>query len=165
MGETAKKAVTCHIIGQNIVIRDPLLIQGIWHSACTLETDSDERTVIDRCEELSSDMLLGKSRPRTMQSSYCSKFCTVASYAAFKTCRCLYYTSFLKRCLKMHNSRLTTNPLPCLVNRNSTLRFFHLNNTFIHYKDAPQINQERQSASEGKMKMMRKEKTMMTSFT
>lgn len=59
---------------------------GIWHSACTLETDSDERTVIDRCEELSSDMLLGKSRPRTMQSSYCSTLTTSGTtYASSET--------------------------------------------------------------------------------
>ncbi|VDL71169.1 unnamed protein product [Nippostrongylus brasiliensis] len=48
--------------------------KGLWHSACTLASDSDERTIIDRCEELSSH-LLEKSRTnghRAMQMSYCS---------------------------------------------------------------------------------------------
>ncbi|WKY13894.1 hypothetical protein Q1695_004608 [Nippostrongylus brasiliensis] len=61
---------------------------GLWHSACTLASDSDERTIIDRCEELSSH-LLEKSRAndhRAMQMSYCSTMTTSGTtYASSET--------------------------------------------------------------------------------
>ncbi|KAK6041469.1 hypothetical protein COOONC_21026 [Cooperia oncophora] len=62
---------------------------GIWHSACTLGSDSDERTVIDRCEELSNDVLLKKCRlndPKAMQISHCSTLTTSGTtYASSET--------------------------------------------------------------------------------
>ncbi|XGW05057.1 hypothetical protein V3C99_015883, partial [Haemonchus contortus] len=62
---------------------------GIWRSACTLASDSDETTVIDRCEELSDDVLLKKSRqnyPKPMQISYSSTLTTSGTtYASSET--------------------------------------------------------------------------------
>ncbi|ETN77342.1 hypothetical protein NECAME_11126 [Necator americanus] len=48
---------------------------GLWHSACTLVSENDEKTIIDRCDELYNDTIPEKITPlnnKTMQISSCS---------------------------------------------------------------------------------------------
>ncbi|KAE9418758.1 hypothetical protein Angca_003367 [Angiostrongylus cantonensis] len=62
---------------------------GIWHSACTLESESDEKTVIDRCDEFSNGVIIANGSPRdpkAMQTSYCSTLTTSGTtYASSET--------------------------------------------------------------------------------
>lgn len=62
---------------------------GVWQSECTLASDSDEKTVIDRCEELSNGIISANASPRdprAMQGSYCSTLTTSGTtYASSET--------------------------------------------------------------------------------
>ncbi|KAL6743515.1 hypothetical protein Aduo_016544 [Ancylostoma duodenale] len=62
---------------------------GLWRSACTLASDSDEKTIIDRCDELCRDVMSEKITPpehKTLQISTCSTMTTSGTtYASSET--------------------------------------------------------------------------------
>ncbi|CAJ0588172.1 unnamed protein product [Cylicocyclus nassatus] len=62
---------------------------GLWHSACTLLSESDEKTIIDRCDELCSEAISQKVAPnnhKAMQMSSCSTMTTSGTtYASSET--------------------------------------------------------------------------------
>ncbi|KHJ92946.1 hypothetical protein OESDEN_07152 [Oesophagostomum dentatum] len=62
---------------------------GLWHSVGTLASESDEKTIIDRCDELCSDMNSEKIMPsnhKAMQISSCSTMTTSGTtYASSET--------------------------------------------------------------------------------
>ncbi|VDM77483.1 unnamed protein product, partial [Strongylus vulgaris] len=62
---------------------------GLWHSACTLLSESDEKTIIDRCDELCNETNLEKVAPlnhKAMQISSCSTMTTSGTtYASSET--------------------------------------------------------------------------------